>query len=301
VIEQDTTRVRVVSAGEVERFGGPELALRAARTAARVVREPDTVVKRINFRLPGGFMRVLGAALPSLGVFGYKEFHYAPGGVLRYVIHLFSTEDGRPLGIVDAALITTLRTAAGATVAATAYFDGRTEPLTVGVIGSGAEALAGLRALASALPVAEARVSSRNEAKVVCHDVVVHDLQVRRQLVEVIRAGAAILPIQVDLDAVLQDLHLAHVADRPERGKALAVDEEGQPRHPRRFAHFGALRLLAGDLAQDVEGALGVHPRQHVVGGLVALVLRAVEIHRRGRLLRMEIQGVEPAQHCEKN
>jgi alanine dehydrogenase len=164
VIEQDTTRVRVVSAGEVERFGGPELALRAARTAARVVREPDTVVKRINFRLPGGFMRVLGAALPSLGVFGYKEFHYAPGGVLRYVIHLFSTEDGRPLGIVDAALITTLRTAAGATVAATAYFDGRTEPLTVGVIGSGAEALAGLRALASALPVAEARVSSRNEA-----------------------------------------------------------------------------------------------------------------------------------------
>jgi alanine dehydrogenase len=164
VIEQDTTRVRVVSATEVERFGRPDLALQAARTAARVVREPGSEVKRMNFRLPGGWMRVLGAALPSIGVFGYKEFHYSPGGTLRYAIHLFSTEDGRPLGIVDAALITTLRTAAAATAAATAFYDGRAEALTVGVIGSGAEAQAGLRALASALPVAEARVSSRNEA-----------------------------------------------------------------------------------------------------------------------------------------
>ncbi|CCG05364.1 ornithine cyclodeaminase [Blastococcus saxobsidens] len=163
MIEQDTTRVRVVSAEEVERFGGSRLALGAARTAARVVREPGSEVRRMNFRLPGGWMRILGAALPSIGVFGYKEFHYSPGGTLRYAIHLFSTEDGRPLGIVDAALITTLRTAAAATAAATAFYDGRTEPLTVGVIGSGAEAQAGLRALASALPVAEARVSSRNE------------------------------------------------------------------------------------------------------------------------------------------
>lgn len=163
MIEPDTTRVRVVSADEVERFGGPRLALRAARTAARVVREPGSEVKRMNFRLPGGWMRVLGAVLPSIGVFGYKEFHYSPGGTLRYAIQLFSTEDGRPLGIVDAALITTLRTAAAATAAATAFFGGRIEPLTVGVIGSGAEAQAGLRALASALPVAAARVSSRSE------------------------------------------------------------------------------------------------------------------------------------------
>lgn len=164
MIEPDNTQVRVVSAEEVERFGRPELALQAARTAARVRQDPGSEVKRMNLRLPGGWMRVLGAALPSIGVFGYKEFHYSPGGTLRYAIHLFSTEDGRPLGIVDAALITTLRTAAAATAAATAFFDGRAGALTVGVLGSGAEAQAGLRALASALPVAEARVSSRSEA-----------------------------------------------------------------------------------------------------------------------------------------
>ena len=163
MIESDRTRVRVVSAEEVERFGRPELALEAARTAARVRQEPDSDIKRMNLRLPGGWMRVLAAALPSSGVFGYKEFHYSPGGTLRYAIHLFSTDDGRPLGIVDAALITTLRTAAAATAAAGAFFGDRAPRLTVGVVGSGAEAQAGLRALAAALPVAEARVSSRNE------------------------------------------------------------------------------------------------------------------------------------------
>jgi alanine dehydrogenase len=164
VIEADPTRVRVVSAAEVERFGRPVLALEAARTAARVRQDPASEIKRMNLRLPGGWMRVLGAALPAIGVFGYKEFYYSPGGTLRYAIHLFATEDGRPLGIVDAALITTLRTAAAATAAATAFFTGVRPSLTVGVIGSGAEAQAGLRALAAALPVAAARVSSRNEA-----------------------------------------------------------------------------------------------------------------------------------------
>lgn len=165
MIETDRTQVRVVSAAEVEKYGRPELALAAARTAARVRQDPDSEIKRMNFALPGGWMRVLGAALPSIGVFGYKEFHYSPRGTLRYAIHLFATDDGRPLGIVDAALITTLRTAASATAAATAYYGDRVDgPLTVGVIGSGAEAQAGLRALAHALPLAGARVSSRNEA-----------------------------------------------------------------------------------------------------------------------------------------
>lgn len=163
MIELDSTLVRVISAGQVERYGRPDLALAAARTAARVRLDPASDIKRMNLRMPGGWMRVLGASLPSIGVFGYKEFHYSPGGVLRYAIHLFAAEDGRPLGIVDAALITTLRTAASATAAAVAYYEGLAEPLTVGVIGSGAEAQAGLRALCSALPVTEARVSSRNQ------------------------------------------------------------------------------------------------------------------------------------------
>lgn len=164
MIEPDATKVRVVSAEEVLRHGTPALALASARTAADIRRDPSSAVKRLNLGLPGGWMRVLAASLPPLGVFGYKEFHYSPGGVLRYAIHLFSTEDGRPLGIVDASMITTLRTAGSAVAAATAYFGQPERPLTVGVIGSGAEAQAGLRALAAALPVKAAHVTSRNEA-----------------------------------------------------------------------------------------------------------------------------------------
>ncbi|WP_426243610.1 ornithine cyclodeaminase [Nocardioides sp. LHG3406-4] len=164
MIEADLTKVRVVTASEVLRYGTADLALTAARVAADVRRQPDSAVKRLNLALPGGWMRVLAATLPSLGVFGYKEFHYSPGGVLRYAIHLFSTDDGRPLGVVDASLITTMRTAASAAAAATAYLGEPGRPLTVGVIGSGAEARAGLRALASTLPVKVAHVTSRQEA-----------------------------------------------------------------------------------------------------------------------------------------
>lgn len=91
MIEADPTRVRVVTAGEVARFGSPELALEAARTAARVRQAPGSEIRRMNLRLPGGWMRVLGAALPAIGLFGYKEFHHSPGGTLRYAIHLFAT------------------------------------------------------------------------------------------------------------------------------------------------------------------------------------------------------------------
>jgi alanine dehydrogenase len=165
VIEADRTQVRVVTAAEVEKYGRPEIALTAARIAAVVRADPASDIKRMNLRLPGGWMRLLGATLPQIGIFGYKEFHYSPGGALRYAIHLFAAEDGRPIGIVDAALITTLRTAASAVAAATAYYGERADrPLMVGVIGSGAEAQAGLRALAGALPLAGARVSSRSEA-----------------------------------------------------------------------------------------------------------------------------------------
>lgn len=162
-IQSDPTQVRVISADDVARLGRPELALGAARTAARVRQDPESDIKRLNFRMPGGWMRILGASLPALGVFGYKEFHFSPGGRLRYAIHLFAHDDGRPLGIVDAALITPLRTAAGAAAAACAFYSKGTSPLTVCVIGSGAEAQAGLRALCSALPVTDARVCSRSE------------------------------------------------------------------------------------------------------------------------------------------
>lgn len=160
-VEQDPTPLVVVGSQDVADRIGPDVALDAARRAAAAQLEPGTRTSRFTLPVPGGWMRVLGAAVPSLGVFGYKEFHLSAGTRVRYSVHVFAVEDGRPLGVVDGALMTPLRTAGAAAAAAAAYLGPAPDPVDVGVVGSSTEAAAGLRALASALPVAKVRVTSR--------------------------------------------------------------------------------------------------------------------------------------------
>jgi ornithine cyclodeaminase/alanine dehydrogenase-like protein (mu-crystallin family) len=105
-------------------------------------------------------MRLMAGALPTLGIFGYKEFHLSQDNSVRYAVHLFEIESGRPIGVVDAALVTTLRTAATAAVASQ-HFLGGAAAVRLGVIGTGAEALAGVRALANVLDLGSVRVTSR--------------------------------------------------------------------------------------------------------------------------------------------
>lgn len=161
-VEADPTPLLVVGAHEVEALVGPDVALEAARRAAAARLDEGTRIGRVTLPAPGGWMRILGAVVPSLGVFGYKEFHLSGNGSVRYAVHVFAVDDGRPLGVVDGAVLTPLRTAASAAAAAVLTAPGG--DLAVGVIGSGAEARAGLRALAAALPVTSARVLSRNPA-----------------------------------------------------------------------------------------------------------------------------------------
>ena len=159
----DETRLVVIESADVGERVTQALALDAARKAARAQLEPTTRSGRLFLEHPGGWMRVLGTSLPSLGIFGYKEFHLTGQGAVRYAVHLFAIDDGRPLGVVDGALLTPLRTAAAAAAAAGAYLHDRSSPVSVGVVGSSTEAEAGLRALASALPIDRVVVTSRNE------------------------------------------------------------------------------------------------------------------------------------------
>lgn len=106
--------------------------------------------------------RILFAAVPSLKLFGYKQFHWIGSGV-RYSCHLFDISDGTPLGVVDAAKLTTLRTAGTAAVGVERLY-GSGRAAVVAVIGTGAEAKAGLRALAQVVDITEVRVTSRRAA-----------------------------------------------------------------------------------------------------------------------------------------
>ncbi|MDB5797152.1 MAG: Ornithine cyclodeaminase [Paucimonas sp.] len=73
--------------------------------------------ERIRTEAGGVKLSTLGAVIPSLGVAGAKVYTTI-AGQFRFVILIFSTEDGRPLASFDAGAITRLRTAACSLLAA---------------------------------------------------------------------------------------------------------------------------------------------------------------------------------------
>lgn len=140
-----------------------DIALAAARSAAQARAEGQVASQRLTLPFAGGWMRLMAAEVASLGIFGYKEFHLAADNSVRYCVHVFETATGRPLGMVDAALVTTLRTAATAALAVECVAGPRS-PVRLGVVGSGAEALAGVTALSKVVKLDGVRVTSRREA-----------------------------------------------------------------------------------------------------------------------------------------
>lgn len=156
----DTQPLHISSEDIAQNVSWP-LAIKAARAAALAAIEPDVELRRATLPIPGGWMRLMAASVPSAGVFGYKEFHLTADKSVRYCIKLFDIDSGRPLGIIDAALVTTLRTAATAAVAVEQIL-GHNAPVRLAVVGSGAEALAGLEALNEVLSLESVTVTSRS-------------------------------------------------------------------------------------------------------------------------------------------
>jgi alanine dehydrogenase len=149
-----------VSSDEIAQHVSWDLAIEAARATSAADADGHIQVERTRLNFDGGWMRLLAASISSLGVFGYKEFHLTGDGSVRYCVHLFDAKSGRPIGIVDAALITTMRTAATAAVAVE-HIVGAGAPVRLGVVGSGAEAQAGVAALAKLLELESVAVTSR--------------------------------------------------------------------------------------------------------------------------------------------
>lgn len=129
---------------------------------------PDAIVvgERQNLRFPGGWIRLMPAAMPQSGLFGYKEFHLVadrdqdvPRALVRYFIHLFDLADGSPLAVVDANYLTALRTGAAAAVATARMAN--PESSSLAVIGSGGEARMQVEGALAVLPISSIRVYSR--------------------------------------------------------------------------------------------------------------------------------------------
>jgi alanine dehydrogenase len=95
-----------------------------------------TLTERVNLRFNSGWLRLMAASLPELGVVGYKEFHLV-GSKVRFQINLFAIDSGEPLACLDGNYLTVLRTAASAALAAARLAP---DASVVGIIGSGTEA-----------------------------------------------------------------------------------------------------------------------------------------------------------------
>jgi alanine dehydrogenase len=150
-----------LSAAEVADLLTVEIAHEAAVVAAEVA--PDVISGRTELEIEDGMFRMLAGAIPALDVVGYKQFHAAQG-MVRYLCHLFELSTGRPIAIMDAQHITGYRTAGSAAAAVQAFF-GATEPVAVAIVGSGAEARHGLKALAAAISISSVRVFSPNPGR----------------------------------------------------------------------------------------------------------------------------------------
>ncbi len=147
---------------DLDTLATPELALAAARRTAQIVASGDLTTNRVQVGDSMIWSRLLVGIIPSLDLFGYKQFHRVEKRV-RYHIHLFRRSTGDPLATLDGRRITSLRTAATAAVAV-AHHVVPGSPVRVGVVGSGEETKEGLRMLHGAIRIEAVRVFSPTPA-----------------------------------------------------------------------------------------------------------------------------------------
>ncbi|QSZ68309.1 ornithine cyclodeaminase family protein [Methanofollis aquaemaris] len=120
----------------------------------------------VNFEK--GDFRTMPAYLPGLGVAGVKIVNVHPENpkiglpTVMALTVILDPETGRPEAVLNATLLTDLRTGAAGAVAAKYLAPRRS--VTLGIVGSGRQAVAQVNAIAEILEIEEMRVWSRTPA-----------------------------------------------------------------------------------------------------------------------------------------
>jgi alanine dehydrogenase len=169
-------KIRFLSQRDVARVLDMPTTIRVVREAFKAMARGQTVMPpKVYLPLPGGSdFRAMPAYLAAPAACGMKWVNVHPGNHhlgLPTVMALIAINDpatGVPLAVMDGLLITKLRTAASAAVAAQAL--ARRESRVVGLIGCGAQADAQLAALAELFRLSRVKVWGRqmHEARYFC-------------------------------------------------------------------------------------------------------------------------------------
>lgn len=149
----------LLTEAEVTELLTMEDAIAAVEAAFRAMgRGEATNIPRRRGRLPGGMLHLMGGAVPGAG-YGFKAYTGGRGRT-RFLVGLFSPEDGSLLALMEADRLGQQRTGAASGVA-TRYL-ARPDARTVGLIGAGWQARSQLEAVCAVRRVTEARVYSRD-------------------------------------------------------------------------------------------------------------------------------------------
>jgi len=114
---------------------------------------------RVRLPVPGGLLHVMPAALPEAKVMGLKSYATVRGGA-KFVVLLFSAENGTLLAVIEADRLGQIRTGAASGVA-TKYL-ARADADRVGCYGTGWQARSQLEAVCAVRSVREVRVFGRD-------------------------------------------------------------------------------------------------------------------------------------------
>jgi ornithine cyclodeaminase/alanine dehydrogenase-like protein (mu-crystallin family) len=119
-------------------------------------------MSRAHLREGDSILHAVGGTIAGAGVAGTKTWLYTPGGATPLLV-LFSLEDGRALGVVEAFALGQLRTA-GTSGLATRLL-AREDASSLALVGTGKQAFAQAKAVASVRPIEEIRVVGRDPGR----------------------------------------------------------------------------------------------------------------------------------------
>lgn len=152
-----------LSDADVKQLLTMELALEAVEAAHRAHALGRAIdIPRQRTRVPTASLHILQGALLDEGVMGYKAYTASREGA-RFLVHLFDAANGRPLAVIEADFLGTMRTGAAGGIAA--KYLSRPDAATVGLIGAGWQARSQLEALCRVRGVRVVKLFSRDAEK----------------------------------------------------------------------------------------------------------------------------------------
>lgn len=150
-IKADSVTVLLTSK-DVEGLATGDLAMQAMRQAFQAEADGRTQLPvRLDVPSPQGFLRVMPAVLD--GVMGCKIMTLVRGYGTRYLVMLYDVENGAPVAMVDADVLTKVRTAAVTALAATCLVGD--DLVTIGLLGTGFEARGHIQSFVEQFPTLE--------------------------------------------------------------------------------------------------------------------------------------------------